>query len=152
LNIGGQNIIWDQQTGKFIQAKPTVDTSKAPTIFDVGGGESGYYGAGGAFKTFKAPAVKTAPAADGPQMSKDGKFYLDTASNSWKPYHDPDDFETMLQNAMGVPSGGAPGGKTAKTAAKPLPDTQDELEEGEIYQTSRGPAKWDGSQFIPQSQ
>lgn len=41
-----------------------------------------------------------------------------------------------------------PGGKTA---AQPLP-SKDQLKAGTTYQTSRGPAKWDGKQFVPAQQ
>jgi hypothetical protein len=31
----------------------------------------------------------------------------------------------------------------------PMPNTKDALVVGKSYNTSRGPAKWDGKQFIP---
>lgn len=39
-------------------------------------------------------------------------------------------------------------GKPTAPAAS-LPATEEELQEGKIYQTSRGPAKWNGQKFIP---
>lgn len=40
-----------------------------------------------------------------------------------------------------------PGAGTAP-AAKPMPSRKEDLVEGEIYETRRGPARWDGSQFV----
>ena len=37
----------------------------------------------------------------------------------------------------------------AAPAAKPLPSKQSELQKGVVYNTQRGPATWDGKQFIP---
>lgn len=37
-----------------------------------------------------------------------------------------------------------------RAEALPLPKTQAELVVGELYQTKRGPARWDGEQFIPE--
>ena len=31
-----------------------------------------------------------------------------------------------------------------------LPGTKAELQAGTVYQTTRGPSKWDGEQFVPQ--
>lgn len=44
-----------------------------------------------------------------------------------------------------------PGSKTAADAPTymPLPDKKDALVKGKTYNTSKGPAKWDGTQFIP---
>jgi hypothetical protein len=38
---------------------------------------------------------------------------------------------------------------SAAPAAKPLPSKQSELQQGVVYNTQRGPATWDGKQFIP---
>jgi hypothetical protein len=35
------------------------------------------------------------------------------------------------------------------SAALPLPSSQDALVKNQVYQTAKGAAKWDGSQFIP---
>lgn len=44
-----------------------------------------------------------------------------------------------------------PGSKTPAEATTymPLPDKKDALVKGKTYNTSKGPAKWDGTQFIP---
>jgi len=43
----------------------------------------------------------------------------------------------------------ATGAAPAAPAAKPLPSKQSELQKGVVYNTQRGPATWDGKQFIP---
>lgn len=40
-------------------------------------------------------------------------------------------------------------GQASEGQYKPLPKSKDQLEKGEIYQTKRGPARWDGEQFEP---
>jgi hypothetical protein len=47
------------------------------------------------------------------------------------------------------PTGGA--GAGAPTGATPMPQSQAELQNGTVYQTSRGPARWDATkkQFFP---
>ena len=42
-----------------------------------------------------------------------------------------------------------PGAKTDTSSALPLPSKKDALVTGKTYNTSKGPAKWDGTQFIP---
>jgi hypothetical protein len=42
-----------------------------------------------------------------------------------------------------------PGAKTDPKSLLPMPQTKDALVKGKSYNTSKGPAKWDGSQFIP---
>jgi hypothetical protein len=46
-------------------------------------------------------------------------------------------------------SNAAPSAAPAAPAAKPLPSKQSELQKGVVYNTQRGPATWDGKQFIP---
>ena len=40
-------------------------------------------------------------------------------------------------------------GATGNTQPLPMPKTQGELKINGVYNTTRGPAKWDGKQFIP---
>jgi hypothetical protein len=42
-----------------------------------------------------------------------------------------------------------PGSATATPAALPMPTSADKAVIGSIYNTAKGPAKWDGKQFIP---
>jgi len=51
----------------------------------------------------------------------------------------------MTSNAAPSAAPAAP----AAPAAKPLPSKQSELQKGVVYNTQRGPATWDGKQFIP---
>ena len=46
-------------------------------------------------------------------------------------------------------SNATPSAAPAAPAAKPLPSKQSELQKGVVYNTQRGPATWDGKQFIP---
>lgn len=49
------------------------------------------------------------------------------------------------------PAGGAtpPASTAAPDAALPMPKTADDAVAGKIYNTGRGPARWDGNQFMP---
>jgi len=46
-------------------------------------------------------------------------------------------------------SNATPSAAPAAPIAKPLPSKQSELKTGVVYNTQRGPATWDGKQFIP---
>jgi len=46
-------------------------------------------------------------------------------------------------------SNATPSAAPAAPAAKPLPSKESELKTGVVYNTQRGPATWDGKQFIP---
>lgn len=46
--------------------------------------------------------------------------------------------------------GGKPAAAAAPAAPQPLPKSKDELKVGTVYETSRGPAKWDGEKFVTQ--
>lgn len=54
---------------------------------------------------------------------------------------------------MGTPTVGTPAGTGSAAAgapaALPMPKTADDAIAGKIYNTGRGPARWDGSQFLP---
>jgi hypothetical protein len=64
----------------------------------------------------------------------------------------PTDFAASLK-AVVEGRGTLPGGQgaqpTQQPTALPMPKTAAEAVPGQIYNTARGPAKWDGSQFIP---
>jgi hypothetical protein len=62
-----------------------------------------------------------------------------------------DDIATIEDERQSIYSGTwKPGEATAPTAPTvlPLPAKKEELVNGHIYQTSRGPAKWDGEKFV----
>lgn len=44
---------------------------------------------------------------------------------------------------------GAHSGAAAADAPLPMPKTADDAIAGKIYNTGRGPARWDGNQFLP---
>lgn len=57
-----------------------------------------------------------------------------------------------LRSEVAARSGGAsqpPSAPAAAPSASPLPAKQSDLRQGTVYNTARGPATWDGKQFIP---
>lgn len=52
--------------------------------------------------------------------------------------------QNAIRNNRGLTKPAVP---TADTAL-PMPKTKDDLEKGKVYQTKRGPAKWDGEKFV----
>ena len=52
-------------------------------------------------------------------------------------------------NTAGSQRMGAPGTPGATSTALPMPASAAEAIPGQIYNTTRGPAKWDGKQFVP---
>lgn len=92
---------------------------------------------------------------DGPKLSKDGKFYL--KGNTWEPVPGVGATGRMggrLAGLMGgsddsaaSPAAGAgAGGAMALPLTNGKPDAS-LLKAGQVYQTARGPATWDGKQF-----
>lgn len=64
-------------------------------------------------------------------------------------------FQDSLRRSM---AGGAPAAPKAapekpatsqKEKPLPMPKTAAEAEAGKVYMTARGPARWDGKQFVP---
>jgi hypothetical protein len=57
-----------------------------------------------------------------------------------------------ILNRAEAPAAVAPNASPAPQAAAPtamaLPSSQDQLKAGQVYNTSKGPAKWDGNQFV----
>lgn len=60
-----------------------------------------------------------------------------------------------LARALGITSTGTqPTAAPVKSGSEPLPVPKDkaQLKKGQLYNTKRGPARWDGEQFIPEEQ
>lgn len=81
------------------------------------------------------------------QYKKIKKEQGDAAAEAFK--------QQQIQEAVGLFPGMAaqaqPKAAPAATAARglSLPKTKDQLQQGQVYNTARGPATWDGTQFIP---
>lgn len=52
---------------------------------------------------------------------------------------------TLPQRAIDLRTGQEVGGRQVQAA--PMPKSQADLKVGQLYQTARGPATWDGKQF-----
>jgi len=140
----------------------TLGDQKIPVIYSKKGGQFQIDPGYKAGSTAEAKAANT-PAeeepGDGPKLDKSGKFYYDAHLKSWKPVSGAFGTASRIEEILGGPKTGAATAPAAAPAAKSeengpleLPKTKgkidpSKMEKGKVYQTSRGPAVWDGKQF-----